>query len=554
MSSGLGDLTAQANQLVAAGDLAAAQELLDNALSAADPSPSRASAELADAAALHARVLMMLGEPHTARGWAAFAYSAFTRLHGPSDPRTVAAAATLAAILHKVGSHARAGRLYREVIIELTATDGPESLRVLAAHADLATVEYARGECDVARERLQDAWELHREVYGDGHPSGIKMLARLGAMQRDCGLTEGWENLALARELCRQHLPADHPLSAQIAALAEAPPDPRHVCATPPESEEAAQSQPRQEPPDQPSSPPRLSGSESARQESSEEEEPELEPPGFESPWPESPWQASAAPAQPPLPPSVSGFVPTAPVDAPVDPPGQPVSPPGRPADAPGWSTDGPGWSTDGQAAGDPHRPADGPGRPPVTEESAGVYRMSALPVPREPARLPVHVPRASRAPQRRLTPAVFIGLLAAVLGAIIVVAGVTLVSDPVGGPPERDAPSPAGPTGSPAATSSPAAAPGAPPTEVRLRDGRDQVTLTWTYPPGAAGPLLISAGRSSKDLRAVEELPAGTTEYVVSDLDPRTNFCFSVAVVYSVDTIGRSDPVCTRRPGASGG
>ena len=132
-------------------------------------------------------MLVALGEPHSARGWAAFAYAATTRLHGRSDPRTVSAAATLAAVLHRVGSHSRAARLYQEVILELTAQDGPESLRVLAAHADLATVEYARGQCRSARDRLQDAWELHREVYGDGHPSGIKMLARLGAMQRDCG-------------------------------------------------------------------------------------------------------------------------------------------------------------------------------------------------------------------------------------------------------------------------------------------------------------------------------------------------------------------------------
>ena len=124
----------------------------------------------------------------------------------------MAAAATLAAVLHRVGSHSRAARLYQEVIIELTAQDGPESLRVLAAHADLATVEYARGQCTVARDRLQDAWELHREVYGDGHPSGIKMLARLGAMQRDCGqFAEAHDNLALARELCRQHLARRRP-------------------------------------------------------------------------------------------------------------------------------------------------------------------------------------------------------------------------------------------------------------------------------------------------------------------------------------------------------
>lgn len=241
---------------------------------------------------------------------------------------------------------------------------------------------------------------------------------------------------------------------------------------------------------------------------------PEMEPdlgPGMEPPGME-PGIGSPAPAPPPLPPTVSEFVPAAPAAyAPADPPS-------------------------------------------VTEESAGVWRMSRLPARREPAQLPVPIPRAPRAPQRRLTPAVFAGLLAAVLGAIIVVAGFTLVAAPSSGPPERDTRSPAGPSGSPAASPSPVAAPGAPPTEVRLRDGRDRVTLTWTYPPGAEGPLVISGGRAGQDLRAFHELPAGTTSYIVADLDPKANFCFSVAVVYSVDTVRRSDPVCTRRSGASGG
>ncbi|WP_307850716.1 tetratricopeptide repeat protein, partial [Micromonospora sp. H61] len=235
MSSGFGELTDQAHHLVSSGDLAGAQQLLSDALTDADPRPANATPELAEAASLQARVLIALGEPHSARGWAAFAYAASTRLHGRADPRTVAAAATLAAVLHRVGSHSRAARLYQEVIIELTAQDGPESLRVLAAHADLATVEYARGQCTVARDRLQDAWELHREVYGDGHPSGIKMLARLGAMQRDCGqFAEAHDNLALARELCRQHLPADDPLATQVAALARAAASPDHACADDP--------------------------------------------------------------------------------------------------------------------------------------------------------------------------------------------------------------------------------------------------------------------------------------------------------------------------------
>ncbi|PZG19003.1 tetratricopeptide repeat protein, partial [Micromonospora craterilacus] len=238
MPSGFGELTDQAHDLVSAGDLAGAQRLLADALTGADPRPANATPEIAEAASLHARVLVALGEPHSARGWAAFAYAATSRLHGRSDPRTVAAAATLAAVLHRVGSWSRAARLYQEVIIELTAADGPESLRVLAAHADLATVEYARGQCQVARDRLQDAWELHREVYGDGHPSGIKMLARLGSMRRDCGqFSEAHDNLALARELARQHLAPDDPLTTQVAALARGAANPDHVCAdTPPVS------------------------------------------------------------------------------------------------------------------------------------------------------------------------------------------------------------------------------------------------------------------------------------------------------------------------------
>uniref|UniRef100_UPI0035D490CF tetratricopeptide repeat protein n=1 Tax=Polymorphospora lycopeni TaxID=3140240 RepID=UPI0035D490CF len=235
MSIGLGEITTRAHDLVAAGDLAGARDLLAGALVGADPSPANASDDLAEAAGLHARLLLTLGDPRAARPWAAFAYAAVGRLHGAHDERTVGAAATLAAVLHRVGSQARAAHLYRDVIAELTSIDGPESLRVLAAHADLATVEYARGECEVARNRLEDAWSLHREVYGDTHPSGIKMLARLGAMQRDCGrFTEANDNLALAQELCRESLPPDHPLAVQVAALARATATPDHLCATPP--------------------------------------------------------------------------------------------------------------------------------------------------------------------------------------------------------------------------------------------------------------------------------------------------------------------------------
>ncbi|MEH1164391.1 tetratricopeptide repeat protein [Micromonospora sp. CPCC 205539] len=551
MSSGFGELTDQAHHLVSAGDLAGAQRLLSDALTDADPRPANATAELAEAASLQARVLVALGEPHSARGWAAFAYAATTRLHGRADPRTVAAAATLAAVLHRVGSHARAARLYQEVIIELTAQDGPESLRVLAAHADLATVEYARGQCTVARDRLQDAWELHREVYGDGHPSGIKMLARLGAMQRDCGLfAEAHDNLALARELCRQHLPADDPLAAQVAALARAAANPDHVCADGPPTPGDTPVVPAARTPSygdgpvesgyHPSAPPHAYAAAAVpnpRQPADEPDEPD-EP--DDSWWPADPAATETPPPAHPVTPAASAY-PAAPADplAPADP---------------------------ATAAHSPH-PTDTPVPPSVVglagrgpEESAGVYRMHrpAGPlVPYQPSRLlPVPVHRAPPSPRNRLVPVLVGGVVVVLLGAAAVIAGVSRVDgdDDPAPPPATGSPT-ASPTTSGsapagAAPTSPAAvAPlGSPPSAVSLRDTRDSITLRWTYPAGGEGPVVVAGGRVGQDRNVFATLPAGTSSYIIYALNRTNDYCFTVAVVWSTDTVASSEQVCTRR------
>ncbi|MGI5522524.1 tetratricopeptide repeat protein [Micromonospora sp. CA-259024] len=532
MSSGFGELTDQAHHLVSAGDLAGAQQLLSDALTDADPRPANATPELAEAASLQARVLIALGEPHSARGWAAFAYAATTRLHGRSDPRTVATAATLAAVLHRVGSHSRAARLYQDVIIELTAQDGPESLRVLAAHADLATVEYARGQCTVARDRLQDAWELHREVYGDGHPSGIKMLARLGAMQRDCGqFAEGHDNLALARELCRQHLPADDPLAAQVAALARAAANPDHACAdNPPTARDT---------PVVPAA--RVAPPENGRAET-----------GYHPP---APPPAHAGPS------AAGGTVPNprAPADEPVGSTGTRWPP--EPADEPAsHATDTPvPPSVVGLAGG--------------AEEQSGVYRLrrpDARPDPYTPSDpyaplepytpsrlLPVPVHRAPPAQRNRLVPVLVAGVVVVLLGAAAVIAGVARVDgddeptpppasvSPTAGSPVTTAPAPAGS----AATSAPVAAPpGSPPGAVTLRDTRDSIALRWTYPAGSEGPVVIAGGRTGQERNVFATLPAGTTSYVIYALNRTNDYCFTVAVVWSTDTVASSEQVCTRR------
>ncbi|MFU8849748.1 tetratricopeptide repeat protein [Micromonospora sp. SL1-18] len=539
MTSGFGELTVQAHHLVAEGDLAGAQRLLADALTDADPRPANATPELAEAAGLQARVLVALGEPHTARGWAAFAYAAATRLYGRSDERTVTAAATLAAVLHRVGSDARAARLYSDVIIELTARDGPEAQRVLAAHADLATVEYARGHCDVARDRLQDTWELHREVYGDGHPSGIKMLAKLGAMERDCGRhAESHEHLTLAEELCELHLPADDPLAAQVTGLVRAGADPDHVCAAPaPPTREApvvpaARVPPAAECPPEPALP-----------------EPPLHHPP-EPTLPEPPLHHPPEPSfpEPPLyhpPGRTEGGRPSVPT---------PRMPPeaADPFDDYPWPSDEP--------AEEPWRPGESALPPTVVglteSEPEGVRRVEPAADPGVPPRyLPVHVPRPP-APERRTSPwlpLVVAGVIVVLsLGTIAVIAGVSRVGRP------HDAPGPApGTTGTPAGgtpsgtgtpNAAPAVSPGAPPGQVRLTDRRDSIVLSWTYPAGAEGPVVVAGGRSGQEQHTFLQLPAGTDSYTAYGLGRSTDYCFTVAVVWSTDTVARAAPVCTRR------
>ncbi|MEU7925331.1 tetratricopeptide repeat protein [Micromonospora sp. NPDC049801] len=560
MSSGFDELTDQAHHLVSAGDIAGAQRLLSDALTDADPRPANATPELAEAASLQARVLVALGEPHSARGWAAFAYAATTRLHGRSDPRTVAAAATLAAVLHRVGSHSRAARLYQDVIIELTAQDGPESLRVLAAHADLATVEYARGQCTVARDRLQDAWELHREVYGDGHPSGIKMLARLGSMQRDCGqFAEAHDNLALARELCRQHLSTDDPLALQVAALARAAANPDHVCADDTSAVRDAPVVPAaRTPPPQP------------------------DPPLDAAYYPPAP-QAAAPAGRTDEGLAGSGVSSGGPVPNPRVPADEPDGSPDfrwPPADEPEGSsevrwppTDEPNFRWPPDPADDPvPQPTAAPVPPSVagftggTEESSGVYRLyrpgasaepdrpSASLTPYTPSRLlPVPVHRAPAAARNKLVPVLVAGVVVVLLGTAAVIAGVARVGDdPKSGP----APS-AGPSGTAAppttgapttGTTAPAAVPGTPPGTVSLRDNRDNIALRWTYPAGGEGPVIVSAGRAGQEKTAIATLPAGTDSYIVYALNRANDYCFTVAVVWSTDTVASANQVCTRR------
>src|SRR3954470_20637264 len=170
----LAELTQRAQTLSSAGDLVGARRVLAGVLDQADATdPGTADPDLALAAALHARILIALGDAHGARLWATFAHEAEERLHGPRDERTVAAAATHAAVLQRVGHHGRAAQVYERLVRDLTEMDGPDSPRVLAAEADLATAEHAAGHCTSARARLTGARRGARQPSRDPRAAGI---------------------------------------------------------------------------------------------------------------------------------------------------------------------------------------------------------------------------------------------------------------------------------------------------------------------------------------------------------------------------------------------
>jgi hypothetical protein len=686
VSPPLAELTAHAQSLTSAGDLVGARRLLARVLDSADTAdPRHANADLAVAAALHARVLIALGDPHAAQMWAGFAHAAEDRLHGPQDERTVAAAATHAAVLQRVGHHGRAAQVYHGLVGDLTRLDGPDSPRVLAAEADLATAEHAAGQCTAARARLADAWLRHRRRYGDAAPAGIKMLARLGAMERECGRdAESREHLAQAQELCARYLPADHPLVRQVAALAVAQPSGRHRCgrlqqSTGPAPAAPQGGAPRPVGPPQPSTtgevgPPPAGGPSHVQPQPGSAAWP-VPPAPARAPWPVAPPATGAPPpfgppdAGAPMPaegsPGPAGVTaldapgvrqvpfprrPTVPdpaADFPPDDPGLPP-PDNRPVDAerphhgdqlyrpgghqdrpgghqdrPGGSQDPAGGSQDPASGGqdpaggsrdpagsqDPARGAqdpagghqylaDGPqefadghqdlaGGGPAPGDLTGRHAQAGTAAPLPGRRAPDYgpfgaapgsidtltpgderrlpVPMDTSRPRRSRQPFVLTAVLAAGIAAAAAVVIMTFPGShgPAATPTRSAAPAASAPAASAPAVPAPAgsaqvstptspapatsAVPGAP-QNVRLRDNRDSVSLQWTYPKGSEGPVLISGGRAGQEQRAFQQLPAGSSDYVVYGLNDTQNYCFTVAVAYSTDRIANSPTVCTKR------
>ncbi|MFC7762226.1 hypothetical protein ACFQY4_32455 [Catellatospora bangladeshensis] len=564
-------------------DFPAARQLLRDQLALAHQDPRHADAAEADTAALYAGVLLHLGEPHAARSWAAYAHAAAQALHGDLDRRTLHALGVLAVCLHRTGALDRAADVYDDLIRDLSRADGPDADRTLAARADAAVVEHARGSCAEGRRHLAEALAAHVSRHGPGHPVNVRMTVRLAGMWRDCGdLDRAHELLEQAREESAW-LPADDDTHRLLQAATGAVADAEHRCGTPPPEEQrlrAADPGPGVLPvlvphPDDLIPGPHHTGPARA---------------GDPDEWPDDEIferyddparirRTRQAPSSPDAG-DASGHHPATGATPASGRPEQRTAPDGaRPelggTSAEGWpeqgGTSAGGWPEQrGASAGAwpeqggapdrrwPEQRTSRDGGPP--ERSGPPVGFGGQQVPlvypdrtgrAAPSRqdLPFPVPttlppglRTSYSPpvrRRRGAGAAALAVCAALV-AITALVGAFLLAD--GSDPEPEPTPPAAASSAPPPSAPPAA------TGLALADEGEKLRVSWQYPAGVAAAVVLSAAPAGEPMRAMQSLPAGTQTFTLLGLSPRRDYCVTVTLVYSAEQTVMSPPVCTDR------
>jgi Tetratricopeptide repeat/Fibronectin type III domain len=86
------------------------------------------------------------------------------------------------------------------------------------------------------------------------------------------------------------------------------------------------------------------------------------------------------------------------------------------------------------------------------------------------------------------------------------------------------------------------------PPADVRLTDNGESVTLTWSDPSNGRVPFIVAGGRDDAGSSPFTTVDPGRTTATIYGLRTDTNYCFTVAAVWSADTIMTSPRTCTQR------
>lgn len=222
---------AHARLCLESADVSGALAQLERALP--DLASARAAADdaVAEAATLYATLLVSADSADLAVAWAELGHSVYCTVTGPSSALSLQAQAVLGRVWTAAGDPDRAVAVYADLARRLPERLGPAHRQVFNGRADYAAALHRAGRCESARALLAESCRAHDRVFGAADRDGIKMLARLGSMHRDChdeAAADAVFTEAVRRG--RKHLPADDRLPANVSRRAAAPADPDHEC------------------------------------------------------------------------------------------------------------------------------------------------------------------------------------------------------------------------------------------------------------------------------------------------------------------------------------
>jgi serine/threonine-protein kinase len=200
------------------GELGAARELLEEAVTIGRQRPGGDDVRLARALDDLGGVLYRLGEDGEAERLFREALALRHRLHGPGDhPEILSLLNNLATVRVRRGEHALAEEGYREVLEKKRRLTGEDSSYVRTLN-NLAYVLAEQGKVVEAEELYRRGLELRLAFHGGrGHPEVVRSLLSLGTLLYERG--ELAEAEALLREVLAFRLEADgeeHPRVATV--------------------------------------------------------------------------------------------------------------------------------------------------------------------------------------------------------------------------------------------------------------------------------------------------------------------------------------------------
>jgi tetratricopeptide (TPR) repeat protein len=172
-----------------------AEQLIARALDLWQQAPTASPEELADA---HRDLGRLLAFSNEAEAHVRKALSVYRRVRGAADPITTACCVSLGRVLINRGRLAEAEALLRDHLVEVRRLVGDQSLGEAQLLGALARVHRDHRDYGAAASCWEQALEIYRLRYGEGHRMVARCMAQRGSCLADQGQVEAGE--AMIRE------------------------------------------------------------------------------------------------------------------------------------------------------------------------------------------------------------------------------------------------------------------------------------------------------------------------------------------------------------------